>query len=182
MRSFAWILPLLSMAVACSPPQVANTRLGSGDLVQMTDRMAASLLASTAIGERAAASPAWVITLDRVVNQTNHIMPAGERWAFAARVRAKLAESPALAGRNLYFVLPAERAAKLKLRQPELPGQRRTATHALTATFYSVTTATRQARTDSYLCSFQLLDLASDRIVWEDRFEVKRGVVRNRMD
>ena len=68
------------------------------------------------------------------------------------------------------------------MRQPEALGQRRTATHALTATFYSVTTATRQARTDSYLCSFQLLDLSSDRITWEDRFEVKRGVLRNRMD
>jgi len=55
-------------------------------------------------------------------------------------------------------------------------------THALTATFYADTVAERQRRTDMYLCAFQLTDLTDDRILWEDKYETKKTVVRNEMD
>jgi len=82
--------------------------------------------------------------------------------------------------RNIAFIVPAERRANV-----EHEGHTREAlkpTHALAATFYGLTTATRSGRTDTYVCAFQLLDLSDDRVRWEDSYEVKRAVVRNRLD
>jgi len=52
--TFAW----LTLMVGCSAPRVDNTRLGSADLVAMTDAMVRSMLADAALAGRSSESPA----------------------------------------------------------------------------------------------------------------------------
>lgn len=162
----------------CGAPKIDSTRLGSADLVTMTDQMTASLMGSEAVASRTAAGAPWIVTMDRVSNQSNDILPEREKWAFMARLRSQLNSSPALQQRNIRFVLSKHAAEQVAERYD----QRITPTHALAATFYSVTQASRAARSDAYLCAFQLLDLRDDQVVWEDRYEVKYATVRNRFD
>jgi len=168
---------VVCMVAGCSPPQVNTTRLDSVDLVAMTDRMATSLLNTPAIAQRAAASPRWVVTIYRVFNETNDYLPESERWAFVARLRARLAEAEALKKRNIDFVMPAGKAGFA-----DAAGPRATPTHALTATFHAHTVANRRIRSDTYICAYRLVDLKTDRLVWEDRYEVKYAVERNKFD
>jgi hypothetical protein len=173
---------LVASIAACSAPRVQTTRLGSADLVAMTDAMAQSILASeTLTGSPAAPSPV-VIVIDRAVNRTSDVIPQRELWGFLARLQAQLAESPELRQRQIRFVLPAERAAELNVREGFDERGRIPPTHALTATFYSVSTASRQSRTDAYLCHFLIIDLHTDALAWQDRYEVKYAVMRNRLD
>lgn len=166
--------------VGCSVPKLNTTRLDSIDLVTMTDQMAASLTSSEAITGSDRSSKPWTVTMDRVSNQTNDIMPEGEKRAFLARLRAQLNQSPALASRNITFVAPlAQRQATEELQVAPTAIR---PTHALTATFYAASERTRAARSDAYLAAFQLLDLKTNQIVWEDRYEVKYAVQRNKLD
>ncbi len=169
-------LAVLTAMTGCSPPQVNTTRLGAVDLVAMTDQMAASLVNQPEIAARSADAEPWVVTIYRVINRTNDYLPEGERWAFVARLRAALARSNALAQRNIRWVLPAGREPA------ERGGTRATPTHALTATFSSLTIADRNIRSDTYVCAYQLTDLRNDQVIWEDRYEVKYVVERTKFD
>ena len=40
----------------------------------------------------------------------------------------------------------------------------------------------RESRTDAYLCHFQAIDLHTDVLAWQDKYEVKYGVMRNKLD
>lgn len=180
----AILIAVLPLMTACSAPRVNNTRLGSADLVTMTDMMTVSLLNADALAGRSADSPPWIVTLDRVSNQTNHVIPANEQWAFMARLRAMLAQSDALAARNVRFVMSVDRLDQLGIDRKAggALGRNTNPTHVLGATFYSATTRTRDGRTDTYLCAFKLLDADDDRVLWEDGYEVKHAVVRHRLD
>jgi hypothetical protein len=69
------------------------------------------------------------------------------------------------------------------VRSAELAGaDRTTPTHVLTAEFYALTHADRLARSDAYVCAFQLMEMQSEQIIWEDRYEVKYQVERSRLD
>ncbi|MBI1369582.1 MAG: hypothetical protein GC162_13120 [Planctomycetes bacterium] len=177
MSRFAFLCCLLTLA-ACGAPQVNNTRLDAADLVAMSDQMTASLIASPAVVARTAASEPWIISMDRVSNQSNDIIPDREKWAFIARLRAQLSQSRALSERNLKFVLSYNTAGEVA----ERVGDRITPTHLLTATFYSATVANHQTRSDTYLCAFQLMSAKDDQILWEDKYEIKRAVMRNKLD
>ncbi|MFA7236453.1 MAG: hypothetical protein WC058_06285 [Phycisphaeraceae bacterium] len=176
MRHGMAMLMLLVLA-GCGAPRIENVRLDSADLVAMTDRMAESLLGNPAIASRQADDEPWVITLDRVTNDTSDIIPEGEKRAYMARLRALLAQSPALNAHALKFVLPLAHAQSL-----DEPNRRLTPTHALAATFHTADNYSRQARSAMYVCAFELLDLRSDQIIWEDRYELKRGVTRSEWD
>jgi len=184
-RAKVAVVALAAVVVSgCQPPQVNTTRLGSQDLVVMTDEMVTSLLREPAVGARGPEASTWVITMDRAVNKTNDVMPRNELWAFMARLRAQLNRSPAMAERGMAFITPAEWAAQLDLEADRRAAdyQRAAPTHALMATFYSLTTAERRLRSDAYLCEFRLIDLATEHIVWTDKYEVKYAVARNRFD
>jgi hypothetical protein len=158
--------------VGCGGPRVQTTRLTAVDLVAMTDKMAVSLMRERAVARRGADSTPWRIAADRVVNDTNDIIPEREKQLFLARLRALLNQSQALGRRNITFV-----------REVELSGEGRARpTHALTAMFEAITHADRRRRSDFYLCTFQLIDLGDETVVWEDRYEVKRSVARSRFD
>ncbi len=177
----ALLLTAMVLVTGCSAPRINNTRLGSTDLVAMTDKMVTSLLSNPAVASRNPASPRWTVTLDRTSNQTNDVIPQGELWAFMARLRAQISQSPALKERNIVFVLSKGSAAGLNERQADAEPNRAAPDHALTATFYSLTTSGTGARSDAYLCAFQLLDNGGQ-ILWEDRYEIKRAVMRNELD
>ncbi|MBI1373834.1 MAG: hypothetical protein GC159_14010 [Phycisphaera sp.] len=178
--SLAAAVAIAASLGACSEPRINNTRLGSTDLVVMTDRMVQSLMANNAVASRTPRSEPWVVTLDRVSNRTNDIIPDGEKWLFMARLRARLSESPSLRDRNLTFIVPAERRGQIE--HEGHPAETLKPTHALAATFHALTTQSRGGRTDTYLCAFELLDLRDDHLVWEDSYEIKQAVVRNKLD
>ena len=176
---------LLVALSGCGGPRIDNTRLGSGDLVVMTDRMAGSFAESGVFVGRDDSSEPWVVSVQPVSNQTNDIIPDGEKRAYITRLRSLLMASGEMRDRGVVFVLPADHADALNVRQIEAGGvvmDRERPTHSLYSTFYAATTAGRGGRSDTYLCAFRLIDLRDDRVVWEDRYEVKRGVVRNKQD
>ena len=149
------------------------------DVAAITDAMAQSLAASAALTSGTTTASRGVVTLDRVENRTEHLMPPTERWAIMARFRALLTASAL--GEKVTFVLPHNEWRDLE------PAQARAAarlkpTHALRATFWSDTRSSPTHRTDAYLCTFRLSDLNSGAILWEDAFELERAITRNTLD
>ena len=161
--------------VGCSAPEVRTTFLGSVNLVDMTDHMADSFAANPVIGRRSEASETWVVSIDRVVNHTNQIIPVREKWLYVTRMRARLAGSDIARRRNIIWVVPPERwpaaAAELESEHRRLPP-----THLLAAEFQTLTRTSAAGRSDTYVCAFQLTDLENGRLVWEDLWEVKYAV------
>ena len=172
-------LVVLLLLVGCGPPKVRTTFLRSVDLIDMTDRMARSFAADEVIGQRTADDHPWVISVYRVVNHTNQIIPDREKWLYLARLRAVLAQSDLADERSIVWIIPPERwhivADELDVAE-EPYGLRMDPTHLLTAEFLALTNTSAAGRSDAYLCDYQLLDLDTGRIVWEDKWEVKRAV------
>ncbi len=157
----------------CAPPAVRTTFLQSVDLVDMTDRMAQSFAGDTAIAGRDAESPPWIISIDRVANYTNQVMPQREKWLYVTRLRTLLDTNEFCRARNITWVVQPERwplAAGEEVAAPRIPP-----THLLAAEFQTLTNTSGTGRSDLYACSFQLSDLESGRIIWEDLWEVKRA-------
>lgn len=162
-----------------------TTMLTSVDLVQMTAAMARSLLASGIDfrGSAAEGNP-FIIVTDRVVNRTNHIIETGEKELFLTKLRVLLNQQPALKAEGVIFVArPDELSIYSELpANPEMPTpQFQGPTHALTATFATLTNIDRQQRTDTYECAFQLQELKSRLIVWEDAYTVRYSTARGKM-
>ena len=173
LRTFA--LLLASACVGCSAPAVRTTFLDSVDLVNMTNRMAQSFAGDPVIGRRTEASETWVISIDRVVNHTNQIIPDREKWLYVTRMRAQLAESDIARRRNIVWVVPPERwpaaAGELQSRHRRLPP-----THLLAAEFQTLTQTSAAGRSDTYVCACQLTDIGDGRPGWEDLWGVKYAV------
>jgi hypothetical protein len=172
-------------ALGCAPPKVQTSFLRSVDLVEMTTRMSESFAATPAIAGRTAASPRWLISIDKVANNTNQIIPENEKWAYIGRLRAQLAQSRISDERNLVWIVPPERWPEIahEIDASAEPRDLRTPpTHLLTATFSALTTTSGFGRTDAYLCAFQLVDLRDGVLVWEDAWEVKRGTAGRTWD
>lgn len=185
----ALLFVCLPAGCAATPgsPQINTTLLDSVDLVRMSDLMSESLLASDVDLSQA------VIVTDRVVNRTNHIMPIGEKEHFLARLRVTLAQTGVARQRGVVFVarpdetsaftapLPADASTTAEHNpsdgRPPGPGP----SHALTATFYTLTNVDRMVRTDTYECGFQLLNLRTRQVEWEDAYRVDYAVARGRL-
>ncbi len=150
------------------------------DFDAMIAAMAASLAHSDPVASRAADSPRWVITIDRVQNLSSDVMTDAEQWAIMARLRGAAPIRALWDQKNIRFVIRAERVEKIR-RDPDLYafddsfGAERRPTHQMSATFRSITRATAVDRTDLYYCEFEILDMASGEPVWSDRFEYKRS-------
>lgn len=176
----ATLLAHAALAAGCatSPPQTRTTFLRSVDLVEMTDELAQSFAASPAVQSRTPDSEPWTISLDRLTNRTNQIIREGEKWLYLVRLRGLLAQSDVGPARSITWVVPPERWEEVA-REHDLgdePGELRTRpTHRLTAEFLALTNTSAGGRTDAYTCSYQLVDLETGRIVWEDVWEVKRA-------
>lgn len=170
----------------CAAPRVNTTSLTAADVVKMTDQMGQSFNAAPVIASRGPDSPPWVFTMDRVTNRTEHLMDDSEKWGIMARFRANLARTLVAKERNIAFVLPApewQRYAGDDFAANAPDGQNRLRpTHALRAEFRSDTATSLLSRSDHYLCAFQLLDLESGTLVWEDAYEVKYRITRTAFD
>ena len=160
-------------------PKARTTFLRSVDLVDMTDRMAQAMASDDVIGRRSADDEPWIISMHRAVNHTNQIIRESEKWLYLARLRAMLAQSNLAAERSIIWIIPPERwpivAEELGVSE-EPYGLRMDPTHLLTAEFHALTRTSGRGRSDAYVCSYQLLDLETGAIVWEDTWEVKRAV------
>lgn len=173
-------LLLLALVAGCAtpPPAVRTTFLRSVDLVAMTDAMAQSFAAAPAVQERGPGSPPWVISLDRLTNRTNQIIREGEKWLYLVRLRGLLQQSDLSSRRSIEWVVPPDRWREVA-RTHGVAGEpalvRTPPTHRLTAEFLALTTTSAAGRTDTTVCSYQLVDLESGRLVWEDTWEVKRS-------
>jgi hypothetical protein len=173
------VLLCAALAGCGGPPEVRTTFLRSVDLVAMTDRMAESFAQDAVIGARTPESDPWIISIDRIVNHTNQIIPDGERWLYIGRLRAMLGQSQLARERRIIWIIPPERwpmiAEELGVsREPY--GLRENPTHLLTAEFLALTTTSGAGRSDAYLCNYQLVDLAVGTITWEGSWEVKRAI------
>lgn len=183
-RPIAMILLLATCACAatgCSAPRVNTPFLQSVDLVDMTDRMAESFSGSDVIATRSVHATPWVISVYRVVNHTNQIIPEREKWLYIGRLRAMLARSDVSKRHGLIWIVPPERWPQIAEAMnadvgAEPPNMRMKPTHLLTAEFSSLTNTSAAGRSDAYVCEFELIDLATGRIVWTDSWEVKRAV------
>ena len=168
------------LLIGCgSTPRVRTTFLRSVDLIDMTDRMAQSFAADEVIGERGPDDDPWVISIHRVVNHTNQIIPDREKWLYVARLRAMLAQSELTEQRSIIWIIPPERwpIVAEEIDAPGDPyGLRMNPTHLLTAEFHSLTITSAHGRSDMYYCDYQLLDLHSGGVIWEGAWEVKRAV------
>jgi hypothetical protein len=177
-RGAVFILAGLAL-VGCSPPQVRTTFLRSVDLIEMTDTMAQSLARDDLITARQPDDEPWVISMYRVVNHTNQIIPDREKWLYLARLRALLARTDISEQRSLIWVIPPERwpivAEELGVSE-EPYGLRMSPTHQLTAEFNALTITSAAGRSDTYVCAYQLIDLHRGTIVWEAAWDVKRAV------
>jgi len=177
---FICICLWLLCASGCgSAPRVQTTFLRSVDLTEMTDRMAQSFSSDQAIGQRTESSSPWVISINRVTNSTNQIIPDREKWLYVARLRALLAQSDVGMRRNIIWIIPPEqwRQVAAELGGSSEPyGLRMDPTHQLTAQFSALTNTSGRGRSDAYFCDYQLLDLQSGVIVWNDKWEVKRAI------
>ena len=180
-RVHSWFLIFCCILLtACGgAPKVQTTFLRSVDLVDMTDKMAQAFSQDSAISARQRTDSPWIISMYRVVNHTNQIIPDREKWLYLARLRALLAETDIARQRSIIWIIPPERwpivAEELAISQ-EPYGSRKNPTHLLTAEFHALTNTSGQGRSDAYLCSYQLVDLKSGSIVWEGSWEVKRAV------
>lgn len=186
-RGYPWFL-LLLLTGCGGAPKINTTFLNSVDLVDMTDRMAESFSHTSAVAQRTPQSDPWVISMYRVQNHTNQIIPDREKWLYLARVRALLAQSNMSRQRSIIWIIPPERwpmVAKELGVSTEPYGLRMNPTHLLTAEFYALTNTSGKGRSDAYFCDYQLVDIsggASGAMVWEDKWEVKRAIAGKTYD
>ncbi len=164
------------LACGCSAPAPRTTFLSSVDLVDMTDRMAESFSADPLLGSRGGGEPSWIVSIHRVANHTNQIIPEREKWLYVGRLRGLLARSDAARRFNLIWIVPPERWALVAEELgPDGAGARLDPTHLLAAEFHTLTRTSGSGRSDHYVCAFQLVDLTSGGLVWQDQWEVKRA-------
>lgn len=165
----------------CSAPRVNTPFLQSVDLVEMTDRMAESFAGSEVIASRPPDASPWVISIYRVVNHTNQIIPEREKWLYIGRLRAMLGRTDISKQHALIWIVPPERWPQIAEAmnadvEAEPANMRMRPTHLLTAEFSALTNTSAAGRTDAYVCEYELLDLETSKIVWTDFWEVKRAV------
>jgi hypothetical protein len=175
-------LPLIAAVCvtlgACGgAPKVRTTFLTSVDLVEMTDRMAQSFAQDQVIGSRTSQSRPWVISIDRIHNFTNQIIPERQKWLYIGRLRGALAQSDIARSRNIIWIVPPGQWARLQEELGDEPPElRMKPTHSLTGQFDALTNTSGQGRSDTYLCSYFLFDLTTGVEVWRDKWEVKRSI------
>jgi penicillin-binding protein activator len=155
---------------------VAGTGVESQDLVRVTDKMSRSILA---IPQIANAQGTPRIALDPVVNNTRFPI---NRDIFLDRIRVQL--NSRSAGKVLF--LARERMAALEHeRQLKQSGQVtasadpnvvefKGADYLLTGKLNGMSTRTSAGTSDYILYSFQLIDMRTTDIVWEDSAEIKK--------
>ena len=181
-----WILSPLSLSGCASAVQAGySTALSGVDLTEMTDRMAASIVADPDVQAAIDQEGRLRVVCEPVENaMTAEVLPRGQAEAFTARVRSLLSRG----GAADRFTWIMNRDAFYRLRERELDvdlGPSPEATdpdYALYARFTSLTNETSKGRSSYYLCVYQLTNLRTRTVLWTDRYEVKKTAVKGFLD
>jgi hypothetical protein len=178
------LLLLSGCTVATAVSAGHNTALDGFDLVEMTDRMAASIAGAAQVHDAVATRGKLTVVVQPVDNQlTGEVLPAGQAEAFTARVRALLSKHAAER-----FTWVMNRDAFYRLRQRELDvdlgpsPEKIQPEYALVAKFQSLTDESSKRRTAAYLCVYQLTSIKDGTVLWTDRYEVKKTAVKGFLD
>lgn len=162
-----------------------NTALDGIDLVQMTDDMAMKIAADPEVQRAIAERGALRVVVQPVENLMEaEVLPRGQADAFTGRVRTLLSKH---APDRYQWVM--NRDAWYGLRGRELEGvdlgpapEAVSPEYALTARFQSLTDEDKKRRTATYLCVYELSNLTDRTILWADRYELKKSVVKGFLD
>jgi len=168
---------LLGLGCFSISPSRVNLELDDTDVQQMAQKMAESL--SRSCGPTAS-SGRPVIVMHKILNETTQILSP----IFLAKLRTLLTRHAA--GRMLFVLsraawdeLDSERGRRGNDRGQD---ERLTPRFALGGTFYSHTLENKEGRSDYVLCTFQLSDLQTGTLVWEDSYDLKRRAHRELFD
>lgn len=177
------LLPLLG-GCASAVAVGHNTALDGADLVQMTDDMAMKIAASPAVQRAIAREGRLRVVVEPVENaMRGEVLPRGPAEAFTGRVRSLLSRHA-----PDRFVWIMNRDAFYDLRQRELDfdlgpsPESIQPQYALVARFSSLTEEDSEHRSSAYLCVYQLTDLQRRNVLWTDKYEVKKIVVKGFLD
>jgi len=161
-----------------------STALSGIDLIEMTDDMAMKIAGDPEVQSEIQNVGPLKIVVQPVLNEmTAEVLPRGPAEAFTGRVRSLLSKHD-----RERYVWIMNRDAFYRMRGQELdfdPGPSPDAInpeYALTARFSSLTNENNNRRSSYYLCVYQLTDLSKRRILWTDRYEVKKSAVKGFLD
>jgi hypothetical protein len=161
-----------------------NTALDTVDLLQMTDDMAMKLQADPSVQDEIRKHGALKIVVEPVKNEmTAEVLPRGPAEAFTGRVRSLLSKHA-----PDQFVWVMNRDTFYRMRGKELDfdlGPSPDAIdpeYALTAKFSTLTNEDAKRRSEYYLCVYELTDLSHRNVLWTDKYEVKKAVVKEFLD
>lgn len=163
---------------SCRADQSNTTRFSVEDFEEMGAKMAKSLQACRAIQERTPTDAPWTVSVQKVTNLSSDILTPGEQWFAVKKVQASAPIQKMWDSHRIRFVLNADEAALQTGRHPEEFdanfSKDRKVTHVITATYRSATRNQADARTDLYVCIFEMKDLKTGQSVWSDEFTIKR--------
>ena len=155
---------------------VAGTGVESQDLVAVTDKMARNILGIQQIAN--AATPP-IIVLDPVENKTRFPI---NKDIFLTRIRSELNKK---SGGKVTFLARDRMAALEKERNLKREGaitsssdanvqEFKGADYFLTGSLEGLSTRAKAGTSDYILYAFQLIDVRTSAIVWEDNAEIKK--------
>ncbi len=178
------LMPLSGCAGDTAVAHGRNAGLDGGDLVAMTDEMAVKMVGSRAVQEAIAREGKLSVVVEPVENQmTGEVLPSGPARAFTARLRVLLSQH---ARDRFTWVMNRDAWRYLKRRELEIdPGPSPDVVqprYALTAKFSSLTNEDSRRRSSYYLCVYELTDLEHRNVLWSEKFEVKKVVVKGFLD
>ncbi len=175
------VLPALLPAVllaSCAADQSNTTRFSVDDFEEMGAKMAKSLQACPAIQKRTPGDAPWMVSVQKVTNESSDILTPGEQWYAVKRVQASAPIQKMWESHRIQFILNAEEAALQTGSKPEEfdanYAKDRKVTHVITATYRSATRSQSDARSDLYVCTFEMKDIKTGKSVWSDEFIIKR--------
>jgi hypothetical protein len=176
---------LLSSGCGTAVSHGTNTALSGVDLITMTDLMAQSIAADPEVQAAITREGKLIVVVQPVQNfMRGEVLPRGHAEAFTGRVRTLLSKHM-----PDQFVWVMNRDAFYSLRKRELDGvdpgpspDAMSPRYALTATFSSLGNETRKSRTNYYLCSYELTNLADRSVLWTDSYEVQKTAVKGFLD
>ena len=182
LASGSWLLLLPACTTAVQSGY--STALDSTNLVEMTDDMARKIVADPEVQAAIAREGQLRVVVQPVENlMTAEVLPRGAAETFTGRVRSLLSrQAPD------QFLWVMNRDAFYNLRGRELDFDLGPAPdaidpqYALTAKFSSLTNETSRSRSSYYLCVYELTNLEDRTILWSDKYEVKKTVVKGFLD
>jgi len=184
LRLSAFICGFILLGCANEIKTGKSTALSGIDLIEMTDDMAMKIAGDADVQTEMAKVGPLKIVVEPVENEmTAEVLPRGPAEAFTGRVRSLLSKHDR---ENYIWVM--NRDAFYRMRNQELDfdlGLSPDAInpqYALTAKFSSLTDENAKRRSAYYLCVYQLTDLTKRRILWTDKYEVKKATVKGWLD